>query len=204
MKIALLAVPFISPQYPCLGLTQISQSRLKKIFNENIDVRLFYLNHDFYRYFGRESYTLIGEGDFTLLLKEWVFRIEAFDHIKPNHDEYFGRFFPGIPSGSPMITFLKTKLMNLGAFIRQVTAAYRLTSFDVIGVNATFEVLPELAICRHVKQLNPGITTIMGGAAVFNDMAEALSQHYPYLDYVCVRIRFNFLSPVDPGNHGKQ
>jgi ribosomal peptide maturation radical SAM protein 1 len=185
MKIALLSLPFLSPQYPALGLTQI-KARLKEIFKESVDVRLLYLNHDFYRYFGSELYTIIGESGFAFLLKEWVFRTEAFDHIKPNLDEYFRRFFPGIPTGSPMIALLKTKLVNLGAFIGQVISTYGLTSFDVIGVNAMFAVVPGLAICRHVKKRNPRIITIMGGAAVFKDMGEVLIRHYPHLlDYVC-------------------
>jgi ribosomal peptide maturation radical SAM protein 1 len=184
MKIALLSLPFLSNQYPTLGLTQI-KARLKKIFEENVETRLFYLNRDFYQYFGSKLYNIIGVSEFTPLLKEWVFRDEAFDHIQPNHDEYFRQFFAGIPVGSPVITLLKTKLMNLGAFIRQVISAYQLTTFDVIGVTAMFDVVPGLAICRHLKKLNPKIITIMGGAAVFKDIGEVLSQHYPYLDYVC-------------------
>jgi len=184
MKIALLSLPFLSPQYPALGLTQI-KARIKKIFEENVEIRLFYLNYDFYQYFGSQLYSLIGVSEFTSLSKEWIFREQAFDHAKPNHDEYFRQFFAAIPAGSPIITLLKTKLMNLGTFIRQVISTYRLDTFDVIGVTAMFDVVPGLAICRHLKKLNPNIITIMGGAAVFKDIGEVLSQHYPYLDYVC-------------------
>ena len=184
MKIALLSLPFSSLQHPALGLTQI-KARLKKIFEENVETRLFYLNYDFYQYFGRKLYNIIGLSEFTSLLKEWVFREEAFDHVQPNHDKYFRQFIPGIPSDSPIIALLKTKLMNLGAFIQQVISTYRLNTFDVIGVTAMFDVVPGLAMCRHLKKLNPKVITIMGGAAVFKDLGEVLSQHYPYLDYVC-------------------
>jgi magnesium-protoporphyrin IX monomethyl ester (oxidative) cyclase len=184
MKIALLAVPFILPQYPALGLTQI-KGRLKEIFKENIEVQLFYLNHEFYQYFGDQLYQMISGGVIGSLMKEWVFRQEAFDRIKSNHEEYFSLFCPEIPVDSPEMTYLKEKWLGLGDFIRQLISTYRLTSYDVIGVNATYEVLPALAFCRHLKQINPKLITVLGGAALFKDISGTLIRLYPHLDYVC-------------------
>jgi ribosomal peptide maturation radical SAM protein 1 len=184
MKIALVSVPFLSPQYPGLGLTQI-KGRLNKVFEKNVEVRLVYANHDFFQYVGAELYGMISESGFAPLMNEWAFRSEAFDRIKPNHEEYFKRFYPGVSANSPEIAYLREKLLNLGTFIQQVISTYCLDSYDVIGINATFEIVPALAFCRHLKQINQKIITVMGGAALFKDAAETLIQHYPYLDYVC-------------------
>lgn len=184
MKIALVAVPFLSPQSPSLGLTQI-KGRLKKVFEGNVEVRLVYANHDFFQYVGAELYDMISGSGFAPLMNEWGFRSEAFDRIDSNHDEYFKRFYPGVSANSPEITYLREKLLNLGTFIRQVIDAHRLDTYDVIGINATFEIVPGLAFCRHLKQIDRKIITVMGGAALFTDAAETLIQHYPYLDYVC-------------------
>jgi ribosomal peptide maturation radical SAM protein 1 len=184
MKIALLVVPFILPQYSGIGPTQI-KGRLKEIFKENIEVQLLYLNHEFYQYFGEQLYQMISGGAVGSLMKEWVFRQEAFDRIKSNQEEYFSLFCPEIPVNSPEMTYVKEKLQGLGEFIRQLIAKYRLTSFDVIGVNATYEVLPALAFCRHLKQIKPAVITVLGGAALFKDISETLIRHNPHLDYVC-------------------
>lgn len=184
MKIVLLAVPFLSPKYPSLGLTQI-KSRIKEVFAGSIEVRLVYSNHDFFQYFGAKLYDMISGGGLAPLMNEWVFRNEAFDHTKSNFEEYFKRFFPNMPTNSPEPAYLKEKLMNLGTFIRQVIAKYRLSDYDVIGINAMFDIVPGLAFCRHLKQIDQKIITVMGGAAFFNDSAEAIIRHYPHLDYVC-------------------
>jgi ribosomal peptide maturation radical SAM protein 1 len=186
MKIALLVVPFILPQYSGIGPTQI-KGRLKEVFKETIEVQLFYLNHDFYQYFGEKLYQMISDGAIGSLMKEWVFRQEAFDQVKSNQDEYFRLFYPEIPVNSPEMIFVKEKLQGLGEFIRQLIAKYRLSSYDVIGVNATYEVLPALALCRHLKQIKPPLITVLGGAAMFKDISETLIRHYPHLDYVCCR-----------------
>jgi ribosomal peptide maturation radical SAM protein 1 len=184
MKIALLSVPFLLPHYPGLGLTQI-KARLKEIFKENIEVRQFYLNHDFYQYFGDRLYYMIFGGRFAPLMNDWVFRLEAFDHLKPNHEEYLKVYRPGLSFDSPEMTYFKEKLLNLGDFIRQVISGYSLSTYDVVGINATFDVLPALAFCRHLKKINPELITVLGGTAIFTDIAETLIQHYPYVDYAC-------------------
>jgi len=180
MKIALLTMPFLSPQFPSLGLTQI-KGRLKEIFNGQVEVRLFYLNHDFYRYFGIDLYSQADADTTYTSLNDWLFRHEAFDDVEPNHEEYLTRFYPHQPvSGSDL-----EKIMNLGHFIRQVIREYRLDSYDVIGINATFAVVPGLAFCRHLKKINNKIITVMGGSALYKEMGAALSKYYPHVDYVC-------------------
>lgn len=180
MNIALLIVPFLIPQFASLGLTQI-KGRLRDIFGERVNVRLFYVNHDFYDYFGHELYYTICTGTKKTLLDEWVFRGEAFDNITPNHNEYFKRFY----SRTSFSPDTLGKVMNLGTFIRQIIDKYNLASYDLVGINATFTLVPGLAFCRHLKQLNPGIITIMGGASLYREMGEAIIEHYPHLDYVC-------------------
>lgn len=180
MKIALLAMPFLSPRFTAIGLTQL-KGRLKEIFGDRVNVRLFYLNHDFYNYFGGSLYSTIDSGSKTTLLNEWVFRGEAFDNITPNHNEYFKLFYPETNFSPDSLG----KLMNLGRFTREVIAKYGLASYDMVGINATFTLVPGLAFCRHLKKINPEIMTIMGGAALYQDMGKAIIQYYPHLDYVC-------------------
>lgn len=180
MKIGLLAMPFLLPQFPSLGLTQMKY-KIKKTFNQKVDVRLFYLNHDFYNYLGSEMYKMINAGAFFTLANEWLFRHEAFDHIKPNYNEYIMRFYPRMQFEPDVLG----KIMNLGAFIQQLIAKYQLATYDIIGINATFSVVPGLAFFRHLKRRNNNIITVMGGACMYQEMGKALIRHYPHVDYVC-------------------
>ncbi|MCP4215641.1 MAG: RiPP maturation radical SAM protein 1 [bacterium] len=180
MKIALLTMPFLLPLSPSLALTQL-KSRLKKVFDQQVDVRLLYLNHDFYRYFGRELYSLVDSDAAYTLLNDWLFRQEAFDNIEANYEEYLGRFYPHMPFSEEDMG----KVLNLGRFIRELIGKYQLAEYDVVGINATFTLVPGLAFCRHLKQINKNIVTVMGGAALYNDMGAALSKYFPHVDYTC-------------------
>jgi ribosomal peptide maturation radical SAM protein 1 len=180
MKIALLAMPFLAPEFPSLGLTQI-KSRLKEIFKDQVDVDLFYLNHDFIQYFGYEFYmNVFYESTFTSI-NDWLFRQEAFDNLEYNHKEYLSRFYPNKNFDNNSIeTF-----MNLGYFIDETIEAYHLTSYDLTGSSATYSTVPGLAFCRHLKRKKKEILTVMGGASLYKEMGETLSKYYPYIDYVC-------------------
>jgi ribosomal peptide maturation radical SAM protein 1 len=180
MKIALLALPFLLPKYPSLGLTQI-KGRLMDVFKGEVEVRLFYLNHDFYRYLGRDLYSMIDSHATYTLLNDWLFRHEAFDHVTPNHKEYWERFYPHMPFSDDD----RKKLSNPGHFINRAVREYRLESYDVIGINANFSVVPGLAFCRHLKKINREIITVIGGAGVYREMGRALCKYFPYVDYVC-------------------
>jgi len=180
MRIALLAMPFLLPQFPSLGLTQI-KARLKEIFGDQVEVSIFYLNHEFFKYFGSEWYYMINQDTTYTSISEWLFRQEAFDGVTPNFQEYLKRFYPQQPF-SPAAA---QKLMNLGRFIEELIDKYRLVDYRLVGLNATFTVVPGLAFCRHLKKRNAKILTAMGGACLYKDMGEAISRYYPHVDYVC-------------------
>ncbi len=115
-------MPFLAPQFPSLGLTQI-KGRLKEIFDRQVDVDLFYINLDFTRYFGYEFYTkIISQSTFTSI-NDWLFHHEAFDNMKHNHTEYLKRFYPG----QNFDDISMEKFMNLGNFIDEIIDSYHLT-----------------------------------------------------------------------------
>ena len=181
MKIALLTIPFLKPSLPSLGLTQI-KARLKEVFGKDIAVRLFYLNHDFYDHFGHDLYMWISQE--LTEIGEWIFRQHAFDNVRDNQQEYIKRFYQGKKVEGFTEENIR-KLMNLGYFIDGIFGRYDLDSYDLVGINATFNTVPALAFCRLLKRKNAKIVTVMGGASLYMEMGKALSQCYPHVDYVC-------------------
>jgi len=183
MKVALLVMPFNYPILPSIGLTQI-KGRIKDIFNGSVDVRMFYLNLEFYEFFEHEQYMKIMADTSYTGVNDWLFRQDAFDNIADNRKDYFARFYP-----DTIVNILGTesdkKLKSLGGFIGEVIEKYRLTGFDLVGINATFSLVPALAFCRHLKKKKNQVITVVGGAGVYKEMGEALSRCYPHVDYVC-------------------
>jgi magnesium-protoporphyrin IX monomethyl ester (oxidative) cyclase len=183
MKVALLVMPFNYPILPSIGLTQI-KGRIKNVFNGSVDVRVFYINLEFYEFFGHEEYMKIMSDTSYTGVNDWLFRQEAFANIADNREDYFNRFYP-----DTIVNILGAesdkKLKSLGGFIDDVIEKYRLTGFDLVGINATFSLVPALAFFRHLKKKRNRIITVVGGAGVYKEMGEALSRCYPYVDYVC-------------------
>lgn len=182
MKISLLAMPFLNFYFSSLGLTQI-KGRLKEVFKNQVDVQLCYIHHDFYRFLGKEIYEYLAQHQHDLGIGEWIFRMEAFDNVKDNQDEYFAALDD--PSLHELFAQHRYKIEKLGDFIDETIAKYKLTSSDIVGVNATLSVLPGLAFLRHLKRSDKQIITAMGGSRLLREMGEALAAYYPHVDYVC-------------------
>ncbi|NIM15682.1 MAG: RiPP maturation radical SAM protein 1 [Candidatus Aminicenantes bacterium] len=183
MKVALLVMPFHYPFLSSIGLTQI-KDRIKSRFKGSIDVRVFYINLEFFEFFGHEAYLKIMADSSYTGVNDWLFRQEAFDNIADNREDYFARFYQGTMDNILGAESDK-KWKSLGGFINEVIEKYQLTGFDLVGINATFSLVPALAFFRHLKKKRNQIITVVGGAGVYKEMGEALSRCYPYVDYVC-------------------
>lgn len=183
MRVALLSMPFLSPRIPSLGLTLI-KGRLNQVFGDKLDVELFYLNHDFFRFFGGELYRRIIEDSLTTSINDWLFRQAAYEDAPDNTEEYFKRFYPG-PAFQKFGPPLLSRLKGLDHFIAEVIDRYELSSFNVVGINNTFSIVPGMALCRHLKRREKEVVTVMGGASLYQDMGEAVIEYFPHVDYVC-------------------
>lgn len=183
MRIALVVAPFLTPQLPSLGLTQI-RSRLREIHGDAVDVRICYTNLDFYRRIGFDLYLKFHSDATYTFINDWLFRQEAFDGVPDNSTAYLSRFYPGASNEEFRRTVASLR-EELGPYIEELIDAYELDSCNLIGINATFSTVPGLAFCRHVKKRNPRVTTVMGGASCYKEMGVALGLFYPHLDYVC-------------------
>ncbi len=182
MRILLLTMPFHKPSVPSIGLTQI-KGRLLEMFAGEIDVDLLYLNHDFYKYFGEEMYLTAADSAAYNGVNEWIFRKEAFDGVADNRKEYLLRFFPTLPDERKL--FLQQKIEGLPMFIDQLIDEYKILSYHLVGINATFSVVPGLAFFRHIKSKNGKCITVMGGSGVKGSMGEALIKYFPHVDFIC-------------------
>jgi len=101
-----------------------------------------------------------------------------------NQDVYFKRFFQG-PQHKEMTEILKQKKECLGAFIEALIDKYKIDSYDLVGINATFSIVPGLAFFKYIKKRNEQCITVMGGSGVKENMGEVLMKYFPHVDYIC-------------------
>ncbi|MBN2535369.1 MAG: RiPP maturation radical SAM C-methyltransferase [Spirochaetales bacterium] len=183
MKIAMLVVPFYDPRLPCIGLTQL-KSRVREFCPPQVEIDIFYINHEFVDYFSYNLYNTISNTVAYTALNEWIFREETFDTAENNENAYFDRFYPQTQFND-FKQLIKTKKQGLSSFMTGIIEKYHLDAYDIIGVNATFSILPALAFCRYLKKRNNHIITIMGGSCVRGEIGKAIIENYLYLDYIC-------------------
>lgn len=186
-RICLVTMPFGGVSMPSLGLTQLREV-LRAQFGSKLDVDVLYLNHDFAKYLGLELYGIVSE-DIEVYhsgFGDWFFRQVAFPALADNTDEYFHRHFP---RASPTRDRLKRACMeirpDLERYFEELIASYALDRADIVGFTTMFhQTVASLAMARKLKQANPRILNIMGGANCRLPMGRALAEGAEHIDYV--------------------
>lgn len=186
-RIALVNMPFAGLELPSLGLTQI-KSVLDKSFGDRISVDVCYISHDFGHYLGVDRYEQIsgsmehhnsGFGD-------WFFRSVAFPSLPDNSDKYFERFYPypNVETRS-LRKFAQEKREGLAHFMETLIAKHGLDQVDMLGLTTMFmQNVASFAMARKVKERNPKILTVIGGANCESPMGQEIVKHVEAIDYV--------------------
>lgn len=180
-RLALVNMPFGSLNRPPIGLTQlraVAEARL----GSQIQVSLLHFNLEYGKRIGAEIYQEICHDFFSCSLGEWLFREIAHPQLTPNDGDYFGRYFPhSAPPDRQLIADLKAKVARIS---EELIESYRLDSYDLIGFTAMFaQTNPSIAIARLVKERNPEVTTLMGGATCEGSPGGVLARSISALDF---------------------
>lgn len=187
LKISLINMPFADLWFPSIALTQLKHV-LEERFGQDVRVRILYLNQDIAQHFGVRLYCYISNSLDTNMaaLGDWLFRNLAFPGIEENVQTYFQRCFPGEDPAtlSKKQTILR-KRKGLATFLDRLIAKYSLDSEDLVGFTSMFcQNVASFAMAQRLKNRNPDIITVVGGANCEAPMGPKLAQHIPQLDYV--------------------
>jgi magnesium-protoporphyrin IX monomethyl ester (oxidative) cyclase len=117
---------------------------------------------------------------------DWIFRQAAFPELVDNLQAYFRRYFPRNDAQTQRTRqLIANARTGLDSHIEQVIDTYRLDEYDVVGFTSMFsQNVPALAVARHLKERNPDIITVIGGANCEAPMGQELVINSPHLDYV--------------------
>ena len=193
MRVALVNPPFANYRRPSIGLTQLRSSIRQELPEVRVDIHN--LNLDCVTLLGTGWYDDISDGFQSWTgLGDWLFRPLAFPDAPHNADEYLewlrrpetGWFThnatePHEDRSAAVLRFQRTLCEALPGFIDR----RGLASYDVVGVTTMFaQTLCGLAVLRRVKELNPDVVTLMGGANCESPMGEAMVEKFDCVDRV--------------------
>ena len=186
-KIALINMPFGGVRSPSLALTQL-KSVVDAEFKDRVSVKIHYLNQDFAHFLGVEltQRLSISTESYISGIGDWIFRQVAFPELPDNTATYFQRYFP---VRTPQIEAIKQvvlqKRKGLDAFLSGLIDKYKLAEADIVGFTSMFsQNVASFALARKLKEKNPKIITVIGGAACEAPMGQEIAKNFKPMDFV--------------------
>ena len=185
--ISLVNMPFATIELPSIALAQI-KSLLQSQFGDRVSVRIIHANHDFAKFLGLDAYRFVSASMQALYagLGDWFFRRQAFPELPDNTDKYLRRYF-WEKSGEQQLVkkMIEQKLPALGAYMDELITKYDLDKSAIVGFTSMFmQNAASFAMAKKVKQRNPSVITVMGGANCEFPMGRVIARKMECIDFV--------------------
>jgi ribosomal peptide maturation radical SAM protein 1 len=186
-RISFVNMPFAELKFPSIALTQL-KSVLDEQFAGKVSVRVHYLNQNCAHYLGLRLYADVADSveATTSGLGDWLFKKVAFPDAADDVDAYFQRFFLGedaVTAAKRQLFLRKRKGIDL--FLDRIITTCQLDKDDLVGFTSMFsQNVPSFALASKLKQRNPNIVTVVGGANCETPMGQVIAQQVKDIDYV--------------------
>ncbi len=188
LRIALVNMPFFAAGFPSLALTQL-RSALQREHGPRVEVKTFYLNHDFAERLGFDVAEGIatGIGPIGCHFGDWLFRQAAFPQLPNNDEEYLDLYIDALGGEAQrerLERLLDTR-RHYPDFLDEMIDHYRLDDFDVVGFTLlSMQTTASLAMARRLKARRPTLQTLFGGPCCDSPMGQVLVRNVPAVDFV--------------------
>ncbi|MDD2707696.1 MAG: RiPP maturation radical SAM C-methyltransferase [Verrucomicrobiae bacterium] len=185
--VQLVNMPFAPVERPSISLG-ILKAALEQ---RGIPATVIHANLDYAGEKGLLPYHGLSRSPANELAGEWIFAAAAFPDFNPAPDAYLN-----IIGSTCNALYSITSIVNMRGFIlqeRQKAADFIERTAQqllerpplIVGCTATFQqTCASLALLRRLRQLAPGIITVMGGPQCEPPMGHVLHQHFDWVDYV--------------------
>lgn len=184
-KIALINMPFGALHLPSIALTQ-----LKVVLEDGLPgeaaADIHYLNHEFAGLFGLEHYRWVSDSvNVTATgFGDWLFRQLAFPELADNTQEYLARHAMQLGNEAALKAYLQLR-KELDSSLDELIDRYHLDSYALVGFTSMFtQNVASIAMARRLKQRNPGIITVIGGANCETSLGEVIARNVDVIDFV--------------------
>jgi len=186
-EIRLVNMPFAALQTPSLALTQL-KAVMHARHGDRVRVEICYLNQDFARAMGVDFYGHMATSMEAQNsgLGEWFFRQVAFPHVPDNATRYLQRYMPRRDEHTETLKrTLLAERQGIDRVLDNLIDAYRLDQAHVVGLTSTFfQNAASFAMARRLKERNPEVVTVMGGANCETPMGEEIIRNVEAIDFV--------------------
>ena len=186
-QIVLINMPFAALEFPSLALTQLKE-RTQAVLGERTRVKILYANQEFAHL---PDYLLYQEIASSVRhgmtgLGDWIFRQAAFPEQPDNLKEFFARCYPGRDESTIRLQENVLHLRNqVDCWLDNLIERNALHQADLVGLTSMFtQTVACLALARRLKERNPALTIVMGGANCEYPMGYELVRRIPFIDFV--------------------
>ena len=186
--VCLVSMPYVEIQRPSLALSLL-QGILAR---DGISSRVVHASVWFAEKVGARAYSTAMTTPPTFLADEWTFAGAAFPESRERDEEYLRMLaeglrdpFVGINEPADRIALLRRLREAATEFVDETAHRVLALGARVVGCTSTFEQhTASLALLRRIRELDPGVITMMGGANCETVMGEATHRCFPWVDYV--------------------
>jgi len=191
--VCLVSMPYEGLQYPSLAIGLLLASAKKAKINIKAVYPKFWLAEKI----GLKRYIAISSaGGSDNLLPDWTFGKAAFPEFNSDEDAYLKEIFENCPrlldflreilgKNTNILSSLKETRFLAAAFIKECAAKIMELQPKIIGCSSSFDQnCASIAVLRAVKEINPAVITLMGGADCETVMGRAKKDFFPWIDFM--------------------
>jgi ribosomal peptide maturation radical SAM protein 1 len=188
--VCLLSMPF-----PPLNQPSMALGLLKAAVREaDISVSTLYPCVWFAEEVGLDVYVFISDSKQEFLAGEWAFAGAAFPDFRPDHEAYLDAVLSAAVSrgllrrsgfdSDPRAALWKAR-EAAPAFVEKVALRVLEKRPKIVGCTSTFmQHCASIAVLRKIRELDPEVVTVIGGANCEGPMGMAARKCFPWLDFV--------------------
>lgn len=185
-EVCLVCMPYCDPEIPSLALGLIQAVLIKG----GIETRSIYANLLFCEELGVELYARNHHADPRLPLAEWSFTTTAFPEFQPDENHFVSEIHArlgGVRQQSlgecrEELRFIRRKAEKFTTLLAEQILKL---SPRIVGCTSSLsQRVPSLALLRKIREQNPNVITLMGGADCETVMGRETHRHFPWVDFV--------------------
>ena len=190
LDVALVSMPYPPLNQPSMALGLL----VSALRSEGMAATALYPCLDFAEEIGLDAYGFVSDSKQEYLVGEWTFAPAAFGADAPQDPGYLDRLMAqpvtrAVLARNPALGDARVLLERIRAaadpFVARIAREIVATGVRIVGCTSTFtQHVPSLALLRHVKALDPSITTMIGGANCEGVMGVAAKRAFDWVDYV--------------------
>ena len=196
--VVLVQMPFAAIEHPSIALGVLCAV----LRRDGISCRALYPNLDFCERLGVERYHTISVTMTEDMLGEWCFSPAAFPEHEGDASQYLaGLTTRGYKAGSVPVDELHAMLFEARreatAFVDETARRILAMRPRIVGCSSIFQQhCASLALLRRLRELDPSIVTLLGGANCEAEMGVAAAKWFPWVDFVVSGEAENLVTPL--------